>query len=350
MTAEWVQIEKRRLEELEHKERIFHAWLKEEGTQFLLDLAEEKDIDPASMLHIADTAADVAQREHEEKPISTAFIVGDPAHIAELLPEAEIRLVEAAHIRDMSKILAALAEMVDGQVLAYALDQDGFVHSIRKVGVDLDDEGVSPILGHQFRRYAIISKQANAVVFFIPPQGRRVKVFATGALVGEFVRGDWVVRDVPHIDRSVTDMAHDKGYDPVLIQRVLNVAFQMSELNLGAIFMVGDADDILTRSDPPKISAYAAIRSANVYSLSDQELINFAKQDGATVIDVCGAFKGCMVLLRPRPSTPADISPGEGARHTSAAKMSAEAGSMAIVVSQDGPISIYQDGRLVLRV
>jgi diadenylate cyclase len=134
------------------------------------------------------------------------------------------------------------------------------------------------------------------------------------------------------------------------VQRVLSVAFQMSELNLGAIFMLGDADDILTRSDPPKISAYAAIKSANIDTLSDHELINFAKQDGATVVDVCGAFKGCMVLLRPQAHTPADIRPGEGARHTSAAKMSAETNSMAIVVSQDGPISIYQDGRLILRL
>jgi len=350
MTAEWIQIEKSRLAELEYKERIFEAWLEEEGTQFLLNLAEQKAIDAPSMLNIADTAADVSQREHEEKPISSAFIVGDPARIADLLPEAEIHLVEAAHIRDMSKVLTTLAEMVDGQVLAYAVDRRGFVHSIRKVDVTLDDDQVSPILGAQFRRYAIISKQADAVVFFVPPQGQRVKVFANGALVGEFIRGDWVVRDVPHIDRSVTEIARSKGYDIRLVQRVLGVAFQMSEMNLGAIFMVGDADDILTRSDPPKISAYAAIESANIYALSDQELVNFAKQDGATVVDARGAFKGCMILLRPQPHTPADIQPGEGARHTSAAKMSAETGSMAVVVSQDGPISIYQDGRLILRL
>jgi hypothetical protein len=33
--------------------------------------------------------------------------------------------------------------------------------------------------------------------------------------------------------------------------------------------------------------------------LSDQELINFAKQDGATVIDMQGQFRGYMILLRP---------------------------------------------------
>ncbi|MBU0490852.1 MAG: DNA integrity scanning protein DisA nucleotide-binding domain protein [Chloroflexi bacterium] len=348
--TEWVQVEKSRLIELERKARIFDAWIREEGAHFLLELAAEQGIDAPSMLNIADTAADLAQREHEEKPISSAFIVGEPARIADLLPEAEIHLVEAAHIREMSRVLTTLAEMVDGQVLAYAIDQTGLVHSIRKVDIHLDDEQVSPILGAQFRRYAIISKQAHAVVFFVPPQGHRVKVFAHGALVGEFVRGDWVMRDAPHIDRSVTAIAQGQHYDLALVQRVLSVAFQMSEMNLGAIFMVGDADDILNRSDPPKISAYAAIQSANIYALSDQELINFAKQDGATIVDARGAFKGCMVLLRPQPHTVADTLPGEGARHTSAAKMSAETGSMAVVVSQDGPISIYQGGKLILRL
>jgi DNA integrity scanning protein DisA with diadenylate cyclase activity len=83
-------------------------------------------------------------------------------------------------------------------------------------------------------------------------------------------------------------------------------------------------------------------------STTYRELVNFAKQDGATVIDVQGQFRGCMVLLRPRANTQAEIGPGKGARHSSAAKMSAEAQCLAITVSQDGPVTVYDHGRRIL--
>jgi DNA integrity scanning protein DisA with diadenylate cyclase activity len=54
-----------------------------------------------------------------------------------------------------------------------------------------------------------------------------------------------------------------------------------------------------------------------------------------------------MVLLRPDSQTTAEIGPGKGARHSSAAKMSAEAQCLAITVSQDGPITIYESGRQI---
>ena len=68
----------------------------------------------------------------------------------------------------------------------------------------------------------------------------------------------------------------------------------------------------------------------------------------ATVIDSGGRFRGAKVLLRPAPETRAEIGPGKGARHSSAAKMSAEAQCLAITVSQDGPISTYFRGELIL--
>ena len=64
--------------------------------------------------------------------------------------------------------------------------------------------------------------------------------------------------------------------------------------------------------------------------------------------DVEGKFRGSMVFLRPDAATRAEIGPGKGARHSSAAKMSAEAECLAITVSQDGPITVYDSGQRVL--
>jgi DNA integrity scanning protein DisA with diadenylate cyclase activity len=122
----------------------------------------------------------------------------------------------------------------------------------------------------------------------------------------------------------------------------------MSERNLGAILLIGDADAIMRRSDNSEIQNVASVVSIPVVELSDEELITFAKQDGATVVDARGELRGCMVLLRPAASTRAQIGPGKGARHSSAAKMSAETNCVAITVSQDGPIAVYDSGQRVL--
>jgi DNA integrity scanning protein DisA with diadenylate cyclase activity len=147
---------------------------------------------------------------------------------------------------------------------------------------------------------------------------------------------------------AVQRLAEQRGCCLESLEKVLRCAFLMSEKNQGAIFVMGDADTVLGRSDSSELGSYATIASTNVRDLTDRELINFAKQDGATVIDPDGRFRGCMVLLRPSADTKADIGLGKGARHSSAAKISAEAHALAIAVSQDGPITVYDNGRRVL--
>lgn len=342
-----VQVEPERLRELLEKERILDAWMEDAGIQFLFDLAQTRQIDAPSIVHICDAAATIAQMENEERPLSTALIVGDPARISRVLPESQIQLLSHDHIRRMRKTLVTMARMVDGIVLGYVVDKHGYVRGINKLNVSLD-EPVNFLLGPQFRHHAAISRQCDAVVFFVPAGGRQVRVFADGHLVGRYSDGDWSPENLARVDEVMGQLAEEKSYDLNLVRRILRCAFQMSEENLGALFIVGNAEEILNHSDASEISHFALILSSKMHELSDQELINFAKQDGATVIDAHGKFRGCMVLLRPDAETKAEIGPGKGARHSSAAKMSAEVNCLAITVSHDGPITVYDSGRRIL--
>jgi long-chain acyl-CoA synthetase len=342
-----VQIDPERLRELLEKESILDAWLADAGIGFLFELARDKQIDAPSMVHIADAAATIAQMEHEEKPLSTALIVGDPMRIGSVLPASQIQLVRHDHIRRMRRLLVTMATMVDGLVLGYAVDKYGYVRGVHRLEGVLEEPG-QMLLGPQFRRHAAISRQCDAVVFFVPSGGRHVRVFANGQLAGRYANGDWSPDNMSHVDEIIMKLVDEKDYDRELVQRVLRCAFQMSEENLGAIYLLGDADAVLERSDASKIGSFVTFINTDVDKLSDRELINFAKQDGATMIDVHGRFMGCMVLLRPGAATPAEIGPGKGARHSSAAKMSAEADCLAVTVSQDGPVTVYASGKQIL--
>ena len=342
-----VHVDPERLRELLEKESILDAWLSDAGIGFLFELARDKQIDTPSMVHIADAAATIAQMEHEEKPLSTALIVGDPMRIGRVLPASQIQLLRHGHIRRMRRLLVTMATMVDGLVLGYVVDKFGYVRGVHRLEAVMEEPG-QLLLGPQFRRHAAISRHCDAVVFFVPSGGRHVRVFADGQLVGRYANGDWSPDNMSQVDQVITKLVDEKKYDRGLVQRVLRCAFQMSEENLGAIYLLGDADAVLERSDASKIGSFVTFINTDVDRLSDRELINFAKQDGATMIDVHGRFRGCMVLLRPGAGTPAEISPGKGARHSSAAKMSAEADCLAITVSQDGPVTVYASGQQIL--
>jgi long-chain acyl-CoA synthetase len=342
-----VQIEPEQLRDLLEKQDILDAWLQDAGIGFLFDLARARQIDGPSMVSICDTAVAIAEMQNEEKPLSTALIVGDPADIARILPSSEIQLQRYDHIRRMRQVVITLAKMVDGLVLGYGVDNHGYVRGIHKLDVEL----VAPcsfLLGPRFRHHAAISEHCRAVVFFVPRGGRQVRVFADGRPVGRYASGRWSPESMSDIDAAVSRLAEQRDCAPTLLEQVLRCSFQMSEENLGAIFVLGNADVVLERSDLSELSSFVTIDRAKMAHLSDKELINFAKQDGATVIDARGNFVGCMVLLRPAADTQAEIGLGKGARHSSAAKISAEAECLAVTVSQDGPITIYDSGRRVL--
>lgn len=346
-TVTQVQIEPEQLRALLEKQDILDAWVQDAGIEFLLDLAREKQIDGPAMVNICDTAVAIAQMQSEEKPLSTALIVGDWARIARILPQSEIELHRYDHIRRMRQVVLALAKVVDGLVLGYGMDRHGYVRGIHKLDVPLEAPG-GFLLGPWFRHHAAISKHCDALVFFVPPGGRQVRVFNDGQLVGRYANGNWTAEGLSCDQAAVQRLAEQRNCELELLERVLHCSFLMSERNLGAIFVLGDADAILERSDSPVLGAHATIASADVHSLTEEQLINLAKQDGATLIDAGGRFRGCMVLLRPLATTEAEVELGKGARHSSAAKISAEAQALAIAVSQDGPITVYDNGRRVL--
>ena len=122
-----VRLEPEQLRELFEKQDILDAWMADAGIGFLFEIAREQRIHPPSMVHICEIAAAIAQMQSEERALSTALIVGDPARIGRVLPESEIQLQRYDHIRRMRQVVITLAEMVDGLVLGFVLDQNGYL-------------------------------------------------------------------------------------------------------------------------------------------------------------------------------------------------------------------------------
>ncbi len=76
-----------------------------------------------------------------------------------------------------------------------------------------------------------------------------------------------------------------------------------------------------------------------------------AQNDRAMLISSAGDLTRARMALTPDQTTPHDHVPFGGTRHTSALQTSAEAdGYVIIVVSEDGPVSVMADGRILLSI
>ncbi len=65
-----------------------------------------------------------------------------------------------------------------------------------------------------------------------------------------------------------------------------------------------------------------------------------------------GEIKGSSVRLLPKLPTEAkvEVTPTDGGRHRSAAEISASTDAISFVVSDDGPITIYAEGKRIVRI
>ena len=90
---------------------------------------------------------------------------------------------------------------------------------------------------------------------------------------GAMSTATWLTENTVQLDAAVARLAEHKGHSLELLRRLLRCAFKMSERNLGAILLLGDADAVLQRSDRSENQNVATINNVPMAELSDEELI-----------------------------------------------------------------------------
>jgi len=318
----------------------------------LVGIGVKKGIPREVMVNLIEAVEDLCQMRSEMRPISTALVIGDTERIEALLPKSEIHLLPSRKAQPLEGHLNRLATVVDGELTGFVLDKGGEFRSVRKVNIALQgDFKLNPLLSEPAARFAIISAVTEALVFTLDPGGNRIQVFSDGELVCRYLNGGWHVHDLLSLHRTLADVAATKGYDQKVMERMGRTAVCLSYLHLGGLLVVvpegtrfeDKIEDCLKqmgiRMNPRPLS-----------DLSDPELIKFAKEDGAVLVDAKGMLQTFMAYLKPAAVTPVDADPGVGARHLSAQRFSAQVQCLTLVISEDGAITVYSDGKKLYRL
>ncbi len=146
--------------------------------------------------------------------------------------------------------------------------------------------------------------------------------------------------------------------DPEVLETVIEIAVGIARQrveggSIGALFVVGDEEEVLNRSKPlilDPLENYPReakdIRDANVQGTIKE----LAKLDGAFVISGDGSVLSAARYIETIAQY-IDLPLGLGSRHMAAASISRETDAVAVVVSEsDGMVRIFDGGELIAEI
>jgi DNA integrity scanning protein DisA with diadenylate cyclase activity len=148
------------------------------------------------------------------------------------------------------------------------------------------------------------------------------------------------------------------GIRPDTLQVMLEVAGRIGRITrtgkpLGALFLLGDSEKVLEGSRQLILNPFEGHDAANRTVMNadiHEMLVELAKLDGAFVIRGDGFIRTAGIFLA-APTTEVTVPQGLGARHLTAAAVTARTHATAVVVSStDGDVRVFSQGALVLQM
>lgn len=145
---------------------------------------------------------------------------------------------------------------------------------------------------------------------------------------------------------------------PEVFQRVLSLAITLATQGregkpVGTCFIMGDSDEVLAHCEQMVINPFRGYpeNERNILDPRLEETIKeFALLDGAFVIRGDGIIETAGTFIRTG-IVSADIPGGLGARHRSAAAITAITKAIAITVSEStGTVTVFRNGKIVMEI
>ncbi len=149
-----------------------------------------------------------------------------------------------------------------------------------------------------------------------------------------------------------------EGVRPEVFERLLRIAALVAELDrkgkpVGTTFVIGDLDEVLKNTEQMIFNPFQGYprESRNVLDPKLEETIKeFATIDGAFIIDSDGTLERGGTYLRSTVSG-SELPRGLGARHQSAAAITAATRAVAITISEStGNVTVYHGGKLLIEI
>lgn len=253
-------------------------------------------------------------------------------------PKSELKL------DDTIKILT-FSQLIDGCTGSVLITNNGKV-----IGNYLFGDAVNkynPIMGREFLKAAYTSKETEGILFLFDGRGITY-VFHKGNLILYCVNDNWGL-NIRKLESKIHTISLNHSIEQNILRNILNISFEISRSGKGSLITLGDHESVLKICDS-SLSGHIQWISVSIEEINSKQLFGIMIQDGATIISNDGLIIEAMIMLKPPLGAKGVEEIGKGTRHHTAAQVSGITEAICIAISQDGPISLYINGELALRL
>lgn len=234
---------------------------------------------------------------------------------------------------------------VDGKNSFYVIDNHSFIYGV----IRIEDPKRFDIIDRCVHRH-IQSLKAIPGFRWIAYSGMHNDVILHAGRKHTFQwdRDIWRLKDISHMQNLLLGYGIESSFSQLLA----NVVFSLSELRHGALMLIsttGSKPQVAGKIDTSTLGnalCDIAIGSDFAYNIDRKVAIGLLSSDGLTTFDATGKLVGCGEII--------DLSQAskEGHPHAgggrSQAASAASVYGVAIKVSEDGPVSLFFDGKKII--
>jgi DNA integrity scanning protein DisA with diadenylate cyclase activity len=294
---------------------------------------------------------------YENRPIHTGVLLFgsmvDPCHTPPNRPPGAIQYSAAL------TGTRSFHRLCDGLSTLALVDSDGMLAElidVREWSQPYSNLELPVPAIERYRAHCRATLCGGHVCLVLTPNGE-VKIFANGAQAFSFLDGRWKLTEAA---RKYKLWLSEIG-DAAIAERLFTAALELAEARRGALFVVLEdrrsarqlipardlvsADDQAEASVEPRRRFQYLLRGKRLLEIAPAVLVSVARIDGAMVIDAGGDLLAFGTILRGAPATDASAPVAEGGRMTAA--LGASRFGSVLMVSEDGLVSFFRDGRAV---
>jgi len=329
------------------------AW--QEFWEPVYSLSRSVGIDVNAALEVFRLVYECVSKEEEGRPLSTGFLVGDSEKLKDRLPNYVGIELPKQSIFEFAKTIRPLFGLIDGYTSAFIVGKNGALEDARLMPGAPKEPDESSFTYVEFHGYCDALRGVPGYGLVASGSLKTAKLFCDGRLHSEIYfsgkAGQWVHRSLEEIQQKLDRLASEKGIPSRVLYKIFTAAVTMSNHRKGGTMIVGDHEEVLRQSETPRLR----LQEMNVLALKgrqERHLLNLATQEFSLVLSQEGEPIASSVRLMAK--VPDHVKPEvgvtDGGRHRSAAEISASTNSVAFVVSDDGPITVYSEGKRILRI
>lgn len=280
--------------------------------------------------------------QHEKNPVCTSFLVINSKY-KELVHNELVADAENLTIYN-DRMFRKHLLIVEGWSNTLVMDNYGNVLGVlnyQKEASNVESKGAND----KYIGFEYTSKLYHGLLVIFT-NNDKVLLYYNGDRLMTKKGNDWHIQGSL---KNLTEIAMSHDIDPQVLSRAMEIAFKLSDVGEGGILCIGDETNTNQYASPMG-ELQIQYRMNNILEADEKSLLSRVAQDGATVVAATGEIISTMVRLEPPKDVEIEAEVDKGTRHNTAKKMSKITNAVFIVVSSDGPISIYANGERLMRM